>query len=313
MASFVHYASPFAETEKPPPPVVLLLLQTDLNVHTSTGLLIHEDLEHLVPSAKKTVVPAMLTRKILEHHDAWEGGERETIIIKTTVHALVDKLLDTTKSLSDQDRELVQEVYRQAAQMHPDLRNLDNARAAGFGKNVVHESQEASGDGSELADVAVQQPTSTPSCIWSDEILSRVTINRSSHHRDHRHIATAKRQVAIASHCLTLPRARPMLQLSLNHGPPSSPSAPATHLLFMFLQDELALLPLRVARLAHFLAPPSDLLPLPQLLSPMRLMPYLWLISVDARTATSAAVPPAPVPVPAPTPPPPMLLPAIKL
>jgi hypothetical protein len=103
MASFVHYASPFAETEKPPPPVVLLLLQTDLNVHTSTGLLIHEDLEHLVPSAKKTVVfapavqhtyppppifehtipaPAMLTRKILEHHDAWEGGERETVIIK---------------------------------------------------------------------------------------------------------------------------------------------------------------------------------------------------------------------------------------
>ncbi|KAJ7924676.1 hypothetical protein B0H13DRAFT_2315192 [Mycena leptocephala] len=126
MASFVHYASPFAETEKPPPPVVLLLLQTDLNVHTSTGLLIHEDLEHLVPSAKKTVVPAMLTRKILEHHDAWEGGEHETVIIKTTVHALVDKLLDTTKSLSDQDRELVQEVYRQAAQMHPDLRKYEN-------------------------------------------------------------------------------------------------------------------------------------------------------------------------------------------
>jgi hypothetical protein len=53
----------------------------------------------------------------------------------------VDKLLDTTKSLSDQDRELVQEVYRQvsiiacyhsvlnavqAAQMHPDLRKYEN-------------------------------------------------------------------------------------------------------------------------------------------------------------------------------------------
>jgi hypothetical protein len=152
MASVVRYASPFAETEKPPPPVVLLLLQTDLNVHTSTGLVIHEDLEHPVPSAKKTVVfapvlqhtyppppifedviptPTMLTRKIIEHHEAWEGGERETAIIKvrlvylifyllniqcqTTVHALVEKLLDTTKSLSDQDPELMQEVFRQVS------------------------------------------------------------------------------------------------------------------------------------------------------------------------------------------------------
>ncbi|KAJ7695255.1 hypothetical protein B0H14DRAFT_3530272 [Mycena olivaceomarginata] len=127
----------------PPPPVVLLLLQTDLNVSTSTGLVIHEDLDNPVPSAKKTVVfapvlehayppppifeekiptPTMLTRKVIENHAAWEGGDRETIIIKTTVHTLVDKLLDTTKSLSDQDPDLVQE----AAQMHPDLGKYEN-------------------------------------------------------------------------------------------------------------------------------------------------------------------------------------------
>ncbi|KAF8146424.1 hypothetical protein K438DRAFT_1990785 [Mycena galopus ATCC 62051] len=144
MASFVRHASPFAETEKPPPPVVLLLQQTDLNMHTSTGLMIHEDLGSLVPSAKKTVVfaqaldqehtyppppifedlipaPQMLTRKIIEKHDAWQVGERKTALIKTTVHALVDKLLDTTKSLSDQDTGLLREVFRQAAQMHPNL------------------------------------------------------------------------------------------------------------------------------------------------------------------------------------------------
>ncbi|KAJ6529251.1 hypothetical protein B0H19DRAFT_1274295 [Mycena capillaripes] len=145
MAFVVRYASPFAETEPPPPPVVLLLLQTDLNTHPSTGLNIHEDLENLVPhGAKKTVAfapaptlnytyppppifqdmipaPPMLTRKIIENHDAWEGGERETALIKTVIHALVDKLLDTTKSLSDQDTELVEEVFRQAAQMHPIL------------------------------------------------------------------------------------------------------------------------------------------------------------------------------------------------
>ncbi|KAJ6601697.1 hypothetical protein DFH09DRAFT_1069260 [Mycena vulgaris] len=149
MASYVRYASPFAETERPPPPVVLLLLQTDLIMHASTGLVIHEDLETLVSSTKKTVVfapasilehmyppppifeqtipaPTMLTRKILEKHDTWEGGERETAIIKTTVHALVDKLLDTTKALSDQDTELVQEVFRQAAQVHPDLCKYEN-------------------------------------------------------------------------------------------------------------------------------------------------------------------------------------------
>ncbi|KAJ7348110.1 hypothetical protein DFH08DRAFT_1001650 [Mycena albidolilacea] len=147
MASVVRYGYPFAETEKPPPPVVLLLLQTDLNVSTSTGLVIHEDLDNPVPSAKKTVVfapvlehvyppppifkekiptPTMLTRKVIENHAAWEGGDRETIIIKTTVHSLVDKLLDTTKSLSDQDPELVQEVFSRAAQMHPDLGKYEN-------------------------------------------------------------------------------------------------------------------------------------------------------------------------------------------
>lgn len=103
MAFVVRHASPFAETEQPPPPVVLLLLQTDLNVHTSAGLVIHEDLENLVPRAKKTVafaptlnhtypplpiptetipVPQMLTRKIIEHHETWEGGEQETAVIK---------------------------------------------------------------------------------------------------------------------------------------------------------------------------------------------------------------------------------------
>ncbi|KAJ7128015.1 hypothetical protein C8R44DRAFT_873783 [Mycena epipterygia] len=146
MASFARHASPFAETEKPPPPVVLLLLQTDLHMHSSTGLMIHEDLENLVPSAKKTVVftpvehtyppppifevtiptPPLLTRKVIERHDAWEGGEHETALIKTTVHALVDSLLDTTKSISDQDAALLKEVFRQAAQMHPDLRKYED-------------------------------------------------------------------------------------------------------------------------------------------------------------------------------------------
>ncbi|KAJ7924677.1 hypothetical protein B0H13DRAFT_1977349 [Mycena leptocephala] len=51
----------------------------------------------------------------------------------------------------------------------------------------------------------------------------------------------------------------------------------------MLLANELALLPLCIARLAHFLAPPPvTYIPLPQFLSPVRLMPYLWLISVDA-------------------------------
>ncbi|KAJ7334609.1 hypothetical protein DFH08DRAFT_1019006 [Mycena albidolilacea] len=150
MASVVRYGYPFAETEKPPPPVVLLRLQTDLNVSTSMGLVIHEDLDNPVPSAKKTVVftpvlehaypplpifeekiptPMMLTQKVIENHAAWEGGDHETIIIETTVHSLVDKLLDTTKSLSDPDPELVQEVFLRvsiAAQMHPDLGKYEN-------------------------------------------------------------------------------------------------------------------------------------------------------------------------------------------
>ncbi|KAJ7346091.1 hypothetical protein DFH08DRAFT_961565 [Mycena albidolilacea] len=145
MASVVQYGSPFVETEKLPPPAVLLLLQTNLNVSTSTGPVIHEDLEHPMPSTKKTVVfapvlehvhppplifkekiPTPMIYIIIENHDAWEGGDRETIIIKTTVHALVDKLLDTTKLLSDQDPELMQEVFQQAAQMHPDLGKYEN-------------------------------------------------------------------------------------------------------------------------------------------------------------------------------------------
>ncbi|KAJ7123790.1 hypothetical protein C8R43DRAFT_958944 [Mycena crocata] len=142
--SFMRHASPFAEPDKPPPPVVLLLLHTDLDVHTSTGLVIHEDLEQ---SATKTVmfapdvahtyppppifkekipVPTMLTSKIIENHQGWEPKERETGIIKTTVHALVDQLLDTTKALADQDPALVEEVFRQAAQMHPDLRKYED-------------------------------------------------------------------------------------------------------------------------------------------------------------------------------------------
>ncbi|KAJ7860870.1 hypothetical protein B0H14DRAFT_2576429 [Mycena olivaceomarginata] len=135
MASVVRYGYPFAETEKPPPPVVLLLLQTDLNVSTSTGLrqktvVFAPVLEHAYPPPpifeEKIPTPTMLTRKVIENHAAWEGGDRETIIIKTTVHTLVDKLLDTTKSLSDQDPELVQEVFQRAAQMHPDLGKYEN-------------------------------------------------------------------------------------------------------------------------------------------------------------------------------------------
>jgi hypothetical protein len=115
MASVVRYGYPFAETEKPPPPVVLLLLQTDLNVSTSMGLVIHEDLDNPVPSAKKTVVfapvlehayppppifeekiptPTMLTRKVIENHAAWEGGDRETIIIKVRLVYLTFYLLN---------------------------------------------------------------------------------------------------------------------------------------------------------------------------------------------------------------------------
>ncbi|KAJ7721258.1 hypothetical protein DFH07DRAFT_784175 [Mycena maculata] len=137
MATSVRCVSPFAETEKPPPPVVLLLSQTDLDMHTST--VIHEDLEYHVPSAKKTVVfapasalehtyppapimevpitaPKMLTRKIIENHAEW----------KTTIHNLVDRLLDTTKALSDQKDVLLQQLFKEAAVMHPVLRNYDS-------------------------------------------------------------------------------------------------------------------------------------------------------------------------------------------
>ncbi|KAJ7121075.1 hypothetical protein C8R44DRAFT_736765 [Mycena epipterygia] len=146
MALFVRYGSPFTETEPPPPPVVLLLLQTDLTMHTSTGLVIHEDLE-LVPSAKKTVafapalehtyppppifevtipVPQMLTRKVLEHHETWEGDKTETALIKKVVHKLVETLLDTTSAISDQEAGLLEEVFRWAAQMFPILRKYND-------------------------------------------------------------------------------------------------------------------------------------------------------------------------------------------
>ncbi|KAJ7801393.1 hypothetical protein B0H14DRAFT_3489648 [Mycena olivaceomarginata] len=164
----MHYGYPFAETEKLPPPVVLLLLQTDLNVSTSTGLVIHEDLDNPVPSAKKTVVfapvlkhayppppmfeekiptPTMLTRKVIKNHAAWEGGDHETIIIKTTVHALVDKLLDTTKSLSDQDPELVQEVFLRATQMHPDLGKYENTWATYRVQTIIATIEIKTGEG----------------------------------------------------------------------------------------------------------------------------------------------------------------------
>ncbi|KAJ6553887.1 hypothetical protein B0H10DRAFT_1968038 [Mycena sp. CBHHK59/15] len=149
MASFVRHPSPFVETEPPPPPVVLLLSQTDLNTPTSTGLVIHEDLE-LVPSAKKTVVfapgstleytyppppiftvqipiPPGLTRDIIENHKTWEGEVswedrvKLTAAIKAAVHALVEQFLDTTKVFSDQRKVPVEEVYRQAAQKYPIL------------------------------------------------------------------------------------------------------------------------------------------------------------------------------------------------
>ncbi|KAJ7256866.1 hypothetical protein B0H12DRAFT_1070640 [Mycena haematopus] len=143
MAFFERLASPFAETEPPPPPIVLLLLQTDLNMRTSTSLIIHEDLEKFVPSTRKTVqfapsvehtyppppiflekipVPQMLTRRSIEGHDGWECGEKETALIKAFIHDLVDKLLDNTRSFSHQDPERVQDVFTQAAQMHPVLR-----------------------------------------------------------------------------------------------------------------------------------------------------------------------------------------------
>ncbi|KAJ7450348.1 hypothetical protein FB451DRAFT_1186763 [Mycena latifolia] len=149
MAPIVRHASPFAETEKPPPPVVLLLLQTDLDMHTSTGLLIHEDLESLVPSTKKKVVfaqapmghsyppqpileakipapPKDLTRRVIEHHEAWSCSTEETRVIKATVHQLVETLLDTTKSFAAQNEESVQDVYRQAAYFHSYLGRFES-------------------------------------------------------------------------------------------------------------------------------------------------------------------------------------------
>ncbi|KAJ6497986.1 hypothetical protein C8R47DRAFT_1068893 [Mycena vitilis] len=167
MASFMRYASPFAEAEKPPAPAVLLLLQTDLGARTSQGLLIHEDLKHQVPSVKKAVLfaapdvqhtyppppifvvkipaPKALTRHAIECHPEWQRAgrsERETAIIKKTVHDLVDQKLDTTKSLSYQDPDYVAKVFEQAsipriacspllitivqaAQMHPDLHEYE--------------------------------------------------------------------------------------------------------------------------------------------------------------------------------------------
>ncbi|KAJ6534906.1 hypothetical protein B0H19DRAFT_1080317 [Mycena capillaripes] len=181
MASFVRYASPIADTEKPPPPVVLLLLHTDLTV---TRLMIHEDLEHPVPSARQTVVfapvehtyppppiftdkipaPPMLTRKIIENHDTWDFGERETGIIKTTVHILVDQLLDAAKSLASQDTELIQEVFQRAAQMHPDLRKFEDdwvtlciiqarLKAISSANKVAKDMQQAKNMLAEIADI----------------------------------------------------------------------------------------------------------------------------------------------------------------
>ncbi len=153
MFSSERYTSPFAVTEEPPPPVVLLLLHTDFTADTSTRLLIHEDLEQPVPSAGKTVVfapvehtyppppnfaekipvPLFLTRKVIEKHEPWiaKFSAGETAIIKvrlvyimlhllniryqTTVHNLVDQLLDRTKSLNNQDHDLLQEVYTQVS------------------------------------------------------------------------------------------------------------------------------------------------------------------------------------------------------
>ncbi|KAJ7736641.1 hypothetical protein B0H16DRAFT_1730688 [Mycena metata] len=141
--SFVCLASPFAALEPPPPAVVQLLIQTDLNAPTFTGLLIHEDLNDLVPPAKKRVVfattphnsypppsilpdtippPPGLTRRTLENHDAWTIEAAETAVIKTTVHNLADAILDTTKCITDQDKKLLDQVYQEAAQMHPLLR-----------------------------------------------------------------------------------------------------------------------------------------------------------------------------------------------
>ncbi|KAJ7775908.1 hypothetical protein DFH07DRAFT_951809 [Mycena maculata] len=149
MATSVRCVSPFAETKKPPPPVVLLLLQTALDVHTSTGLVVHEDLENHLPSAKKMVMlaptsalehtyppppiievpipaPRMLTHKIIENHADWKVEAQETALIKTTIHQLVDRLLDTTKALSDQKDDLLQQVFKEAAVMHPVLRNYNS-------------------------------------------------------------------------------------------------------------------------------------------------------------------------------------------
>ncbi|KAJ7732858.1 hypothetical protein B0H16DRAFT_1468369 [Mycena metata] len=141
--SFVRLTSPFAALEPPPPAVVQLLIQTDLNAPTFTGLLIHKDLNDLVPPAKKRVVfattphnsypppsilpdtippPPGLTRHTLENHDAWTIEAAETAVIKTTVHNLADAILDTTKCITDEDKKLLDQVYQEAAQMHPLLR-----------------------------------------------------------------------------------------------------------------------------------------------------------------------------------------------
>ncbi|KAJ7087612.1 hypothetical protein B0H15DRAFT_801204 [Mycena belliarum] len=145
MVLIVPYDSPFAAAEPPPPPAVVLLIHTDLDLPTeSADLLIHEDLG-LAPTAKKAVQfahkyppppifdklipsPGRLSRLNLDNTPEWKQDHtpKDTALIKAVIHRLVDKLLDTTKAISFQDKELVEQVYREGAAVYPILCQYEN-------------------------------------------------------------------------------------------------------------------------------------------------------------------------------------------
>ncbi|KAK6989031.1 hypothetical protein R3P38DRAFT_3227977 [Favolaschia claudopus] len=138
-----RHDSPFAEPGIPPPPVMLLLIHTDFNTPVLPGLLIHEDLEdhdhgpgHLDDSApgskvrfvdsvpvhsyppppilpKRIPRPAGLSRDTLEHLTGWPKVELDRI--KKRVEDLADDHLNTTVCYSDQDKKLLDLVYKMAS------------------------------------------------------------------------------------------------------------------------------------------------------------------------------------------------------
>ncbi|KAJ7107170.1 hypothetical protein C8R43DRAFT_1140378 [Mycena crocata] len=138
----VYHNSPFAATEPPPPPAVVLLIQTDLDEPASADLLIHEDFG-LAPKAKSVKFahtyppprmfdklipsPGGLSRRNLDKTAEWKKDhtKEDTVLVKAVVHQIVDRVLDTTKAISFQKGELLEQVYREAAVLYPILRQYD--------------------------------------------------------------------------------------------------------------------------------------------------------------------------------------------